>query len=118
MRSISSATRVVTTGIPQSRAWMGRDLLTRLAPFAAVCVAVELAWRPPWLGFGPGRLDVQLLFGLVAAPLLFVAAMGVQRGLARRRGAVSVPDGPGDAALQAAYYALNAPIEEALFRGL
>lgn len=97
---------------------MPRDLITRLAPFAALCAVVEVVWRPSWLGLSSGRLDAQLLFGIVAAPLLFVAAALVQRSLARRRGAMSAPAGAGDAGFQAAYYALNAPIEEAFFRGL
>lgn len=97
---------------------MGRDLLIRLGPFAIVCVVVELVWRPSWMGFAAGRAGVQLAFGLVGAPVLFVAAMLVQRALARRRGAISAPAGAADAFFQAAYYALNAPIEEAFFRGL
>ena len=97
---------------------MTRDIWMRLAPFAVVAVAVEVVWRPRWIGFTAGRLEVQLLFGAVAAPVLFVAAAAVQRSLSRRRGAVSAPAGAGDAALQAGYYVLNAPIEEAFFRGV
>lgn len=97
---------------------MVRDLLIRLLPFAAVCAFVEIVWRPSWMGVATGSLGVQLAFGLIAAPILFVAAALVQRALTRRRRVLSVPEGPGDAAFQAAYYALNAPIEEAFFRGL
>ena len=97
---------------------MRRDLLMRLAPFAIVCGVVEVAWRPSWLGLSAGRVGVQLAFGLAGAPVLFIAAMAVQRALARRRGALSAPAGPADATFQAAYYVLNAPIEEAFFRGL
>jgi len=97
---------------------MARDLPIRLVPFALAAAIVELVWRPSWMGLSLGRVGVQLVFGAVAAPLLFVAAAAVQRSLARRRGAMSAPAGPGDAAFQAAYYALNAPIEEAFFRGL
>src|SRR5215472_5126108 len=118
MRSTEAATRVFTTRIPDSSSWMRRDALSRLLPFAAVCVVVELVWRPSWMGFGGGRVGVQLWFGLVAAPLLFIAATWVQRELTRRRRTIFVPAGPGDAAFQAGYYALNAPIEEAFFRGL
>ena len=70
------------------------------------------------MGVGPGRAEVQLAFGLLAAPVLFVSATLVQLRLARSRGALSVPAGPADASLQAGYYALNGPIEEAFFRGL
>jgi membrane protease YdiL (CAAX protease family) len=111
-------TQAVLTRIPQSWAWMAPDLLRRLLPFAAVAAVVETAWRPGWLGFSAGRLDVQLVFAAVAAPVLFVAATFVQLWLARRRGALSVPAGADDAAFQAGFYVLNGPIEEAFFRGL
>ena len=98
---------------------MRPDLLIRILPFALVFAAVYLfASHPAWLGLTPGRLADQLAFGLIAAPLMFVAAMLAQLGLARRRGALSVPAGRGDAWFQAGFYALNGPIEEALFRGL
>jgi membrane protease YdiL (CAAX protease family) len=97
---------------------MGRDLLTRLLPFALVSGGIELVFRPAWNGFSLGNLQAQLIFGLVGAPVLFVAATWVQLRLSRRRGALSVPAGPGDAWFQAAYYAVNGPIEEAFFRGV
>jgi len=97
---------------------MAPDLLRRLLPFAAVVAVVEIVWRPSWLGFSAGRLDAQLVFAAVAAPVLFVAATFVQLWLARRRGALSVPAGSDDAAFQAGFYVLNGPIEEAFFRGL
>jgi membrane protease YdiL (CAAX protease family) len=109
---------VVTTDIPESWSWMVRDLLIRLVPFAALCVVVELVWRPSWMGVSAGRAGVQLAFGLIAAPVLFVCATLVQRQLARRRGALSAPRGGADAWFQAGYYAVNGPIEEAFFRGL
>jgi membrane protease YdiL (CAAX protease family) len=112
------ATRTVLTRIPDSLAWMGPDLLRRLAPFALAVAVVEIGWRPSWLGLTPGRLGAQLIFAAVAAPVLFVAATYVQLRLAQRRGALSVPAGAGDAWFQAGFYALNGPIEEGLFRGL
>src|SRR5438309_6551239 len=118
MRSMDAPTRVVATDIPESWSWMLRDLLTRLVPFAVVCGVVAVVWRPSWMGVSGGRAGVQLAFGLIAAPVLFVSATLVQRHLARRRGALSAPAGPADAWFQAGYYALNGPIEEALFRGL
>ncbi len=97
---------------------MRQDLLIRILPFASAFVGVYLlASRPTWIGFATGRLGEQLVFGLVAAPVMFVAAMFTQLWLARRRGALSVPDG-GDAWFQAGFYALNGPAEEAFFRGL
>jgi membrane protease YdiL (CAAX protease family) len=112
-------TRLVLTRIPDSWAWMRPDLLIRLLPFTVACAAISmLASRPQWAGIGPGRLDAQLLFGLVAAPLMFVAAMIAQLWLARRRGALRVPAGPGDAWFQSGFYVVNGPIEEAFFRGL
>ena len=97
---------------------MAPDLLRRLLPFGAVVAVVEIGWRPSWLGFSAGRLGAQLAFAAAAAPVLFVAATFVQLLLARRRGALSVPAGSGDAAFQAGFYVLNGPIEEAFFRGL
>jgi membrane protease YdiL (CAAX protease family) len=98
---------------------MRQDLLIRIFPFALAFAAVYvLASRPTWLGLAPGRLTYQLVFGLAAAPIMFVASMLAQLWLARRRGALSAPDGGGDAWFQAGFYALNGPVEEAFFRGL
>ena len=98
---------------------MRPDLLIRLLPFAVACGAVYvLASRPAWFGLGPGWVGAQLLFGLVMAPLMFVAAAATQLWLTRRRGALSVPGVAKDAWFQAGFYALNGPIEEAFFRGL
>jgi membrane protease YdiL (CAAX protease family) len=117
---ISNApTRLVLTRIPDTWAWMRPDLLIRVLPFALTFGAVYvLASRPASLGVAPGRIGVQLFFGLVAAPVMFVAAMVAQLWLARRRGALSAPADRRDAWLQAGYYALNGPVEEAFFRGL
>jgi len=108
----------VLTAIPDSWAWMRRDLVIRLLPFAAVSILVALALRPRWIGFTAGDAPAQLAFGLAGAPVLFLAATFVQLRLTRSRRVLSVPRGPGDAWFQAAYYALNGPIEEAFFRGL
>jgi membrane protease YdiL (CAAX protease family) len=97
---------------------MKPDLLIRLAPFAGAYGAVQLIWRPAWLGFSPGRIDVQLWFGAIGLPLMFAAAVVVQLLLTRRRGALSVPAVGNDAWFQAGFYVVNGPIEEAFFRGL
>lgn len=98
---------------------MHSDLLVRLLPFAAAyAAAFVLMSRPPWLGFGLGQVSVQVIFGAIAAPLMFAAAIAVQLWLTRRRGAMSVPASAGDAWFQAAFYLVNGPIEEAFFRGL
>jgi membrane protease YdiL (CAAX protease family) len=98
---------------------MRPDLLIRLLPFTAVSAAVYLvASRPLWFGLGSGRLGSQLVFAVVAAPLMFIAAAIAQLWLTRHRGALSVPAGGDDAWFQAAFYLLNGPIEEAFFRGL
>jgi len=115
---MKTSTRVALTRIPDSWAWMAPDLLRRLLPFALVVAVVEIGWRPAWLGFSLGRLASQVEFAAVAAPVLFVAAAAVQLLLARRRGALSVPSGAGDAWFQAGFYVVNGPIEEAFFRGL
>lgn len=98
---------------------MRLDLVLRLLPFAvAYALAFLLLRRPTWLGFAFGSLRAQLLFAVVASPLMFVAAASVQLWLTRRRGALRVPAEPADAWFQAGFYALNGPIEEAFFRGL
>jgi membrane protease YdiL (CAAX protease family) len=98
---------------------MRPDLAGRILPFALVStLAYVIASRPGWFGVAPGLIDAQLAFGLVAAPILFVAAMFAQLWLARRRGALSAPADRGDAWFQAGFYAVNGPVEEAFFRGL
>jgi membrane protease YdiL (CAAX protease family) len=112
-------TQLRLTRIPDSWAWMWPDMLVRLAPFTiAYAAAVVLSGRAAWLGLSLGDLPAQILFAVVAVPVMFVAAVAVQLALTRRRGALSVPAGPGDAWFQAAFYAVNGPIEEAFFRGL
>lgn len=97
---------------------MGPDAVLRLLPFALVVGAFELWSRPRWLGVSAGDARVQVGFGVAAGAVLFAGAMAVQLALSRRRRALRVPAGPADLALQAAYYAVNAPLEEAVFRGL
>jgi membrane protease YdiL (CAAX protease family) len=98
---------------------MRPDLAFRLLPFTlAFGIAYWVSMGAPWLGLGPGDLGVQLVFAAVAAPVMFAAAAWVQVWLTRRRRALSVPAGPGDALFQATFYAVNGPIEEAFFRGL
>lgn len=98
---------------------MWSDILIRLLPFgAAYAIALHVTGGAAWLGFGVGNLPVQLLFAAIAAPLMFVAAAAVQLWLTRRRHALSVPADGRDAAFQAAFYAVNGPLEEAFFRGL
>jgi membrane protease YdiL (CAAX protease family) len=98
---------------------MRKDLLIRLLPFTVVFGAVYLwASQPAWSGLALGRLEVQLFFGLLFAPLMFVAATAAQLWLTRRRGALSTPADGKDAWAQAGFYGLNGPIEEAFFRGL
>lgn len=98
---------------------MRPDLLVRLLPFTlAFGIAYWLSRGGPWLGLAAGNLLVQVEFALVAAPVMFLAAAAVQFWLTLRRRALSVPAGPSDAIFQAAFYAVNGPIEEAFFRGL
>src|SRR5258707_8983191 len=118
MRSTKGATQVALTDIPDSWRWMKPDLATRLLPMVAAFAFVEIVWRPSWSGLSFGRVETQLIFGAVTAPLLFVAATWVQLLMTRRRGAIGVPSGPGDAWFQAGFYLVNGPVEEAFFRGL
>ena len=113
------ATRLVRTRIPDSWAWMWPDALIRLLPFTvALGLAVAASHRGAWLGLALGDVRAQLGFAAVFIPLMFVSAVFVQLQLTRRRGALSIPAGPGDAWFQAAFYVVNGPIEEGFFRGL
>jgi membrane protease YdiL (CAAX protease family) len=97
---------------------MRTDAAVRLLPFAVLVAGLQLVLRPRWLGLAAGDLKAQLLFGLIGLPVMFVLASALQLVLTRRRGVLRIPAGPADAALQAGYYALNAGLEEAFFRGL
>ena len=98
---------------------MRPDIALRLVPFTvAFGIVYVVSGGAPWLGLGFGSLRAQLAFAAIAAPLVFAAAVGVQLWLTRRRGALSVPAGADDAWFQAAFYAVNGPIEEGFFRGL
>ncbi|HXN79147.1 MAG TPA: CPBP family intramembrane glutamic endopeptidase [Candidatus Dormibacteraeota bacterium] len=95
------------------------DLLVRIVPFVLVYALIyELDGHRSSLGFSAGRLGVQLVFGAVAAPLMFAAAVWIQLWLTRRRGALNVPVSSRDAWFQAGFYLVNGPVEEAFFRGL
>lgn len=109
---------LLPTRTSDSVAWMRPDLLQRLMPFTLVAVAVWAIWQPRWLGLGPGRLDVQLAFGVPGAVAFFAASCLLQAVLTPRRGTLKVPASGYDMGLQAGYYVLNAPIEEVFFRGL
>jgi membrane protease YdiL (CAAX protease family) len=109
---------LVPTRTADSLAWMRPDLLSRLVPFTAVAAVVWAVWQPRWLGMGPGDLDVQLAFGVPGAVVFFAAACLLQVALTAWRGSLKVPANRADVGLQAGYYVLNAPIEEAFFRGL
>jgi membrane protease YdiL (CAAX protease family) len=109
---------LVPNHLADSLAWMRLDILGRLVPFGAVVGAVWLWFRPSWLGLGPGDLEAQLAFGLIGGIASFAAAALLQLALTGRRGSLRIPATGGDVALQGGYYLLNAPIEEAVFRGL
>ena len=112
-------TRLQLTRIPESWAWMRPDILVRLLPFTiAYAVAYLATGRARWLGLVYGDLRVQLVLAAVGVPVMFVASAAVQLLLTRRRGVLLVPANGGDAWFQAAFYAVNGPIEEAFFRGL
>jgi membrane protease YdiL (CAAX protease family) len=109
--------QLIPTRPADTLAWVLPDVATRLGPFLLVVAAVELVWRPRWLGLSLGDRGVQLGFGLAGLPVMFVVAALLQVWLTRRRGALRLPDAP-DALLQGAYYVLNGPLEEGFFRGL
>jgi membrane protease YdiL (CAAX protease family) len=119
MATENRPTHVALTRIPDSWAWMRPDILLRLVPFTLVfAVAYVVSGGALWLGFTVGNPRAQLLFAAIASPSMFAAAVAVQLWLTRRRRALSVPAGADDAWFQAAFYAVNGPIEEAFFRGL
>jgi membrane protease YdiL (CAAX protease family) len=55
---------------------------------------------------------------VAGALVFFAAACLLQVGMTRLRGSLKVPANRADVALQGGYYLLNAPLEEAVFRGL
>ncbi|MDR0342112.1 MAG: CPBP family intramembrane metalloprotease [Nocardiopsaceae bacterium] len=97
---------------------MRQDALVRLIPFAALVAGTWLRRQPTWLGVSRGRTRTQAAFGAAAGATLFGTSALLQRSLSRRRGTLRAPGSLSDALVQAAYYALNGPIEEAFFRGL
>lgn len=115
---MATAPRLILTSTAASLAWMRPDALIRLLPLSAAVALVWLLARPAWLGIGPGWLGAQLAFGLGGFVLFFVFAGLVQWVLTHRRGSLQVPVSGADVALQAGYYLVNAPVEEAFFRGL
>jgi membrane protease YdiL (CAAX protease family) len=110
--------QLIATRPADSLAWIRLDVAIRLLPFGLAVAVVQAVWRPSWLGLSFGRLEAQLLFGLVGLPLMFVLATFAQLALTRRRRALRVPAAVDDALLQALYYVVNGPLEEAFFRGL
>lgn len=117
--TLHRSTRLVLTDIPDSWAWIRTDLFVRILPFVvAFAIAYELIPHRRALGLSAGSLGVQLLFAVLAAPVMFAAATWVQLLLTRRRGVLGVPANPGDAWFQAGFYVVNGPVEEAFFRGL
>ena len=115
---MATAPRLILTSTADSLAWMRPDARIRLLPLSAAVALVWLLARPARLGIGPGWLGAQIAFGLVGFVLFFVAASLAQWAMTQRRGSLRVPLSGADVALQAGYYLLNAPIEEAFFRGL
>jgi membrane protease YdiL (CAAX protease family) len=101
-----------------SLAWMRPDALIRLLPLAAVVAGIWLAVHASWLGLSLGQVGAQLGFGIPGLVVFFAAASLLQLPMTRRRGSLRVPASGSDVALQTGYYLLNAPIEEAFFRGL
>lgn len=99
--------------------WMRRDAVTRLLPFSIAVAGTWALRRPRWLGLSAGeRPRMQIALGVAGGLVSFAAAAAVRRRLSRDRGIAVVPANRVDAALQGAYYLLNAPVEEAFFRGL
>lgn len=109
---------LIPTRVADSVGWMLPDLLVRLVPMSLAVAVAWFATRGSWLGLDVGWLGVQLAFGLGGGGVMFAAATAMQLALTPRRGALRVPASPADAALQAGYFLLNGPVEEAFFRGL
>src|SRR5258708_29124979 len=117
--TLKPSTGLVGTDSPDSWAWMRVDLLVRILPFALLnTIVYQLETHRSALGLSAGQLEVQLVFGAVAAPLMFAAAVWVQLWLTRRRGALSVPATSRDAWFEAGFYVVNGRVEDAFFRGL
>jgi membrane protease YdiL (CAAX protease family) len=103
----------------ETLAWMRRDLAYRLIPFSMVVAGVWV-WRrnPRWLGITARRPRLQMSFGVAGFATFFALAAALQLRLSRGRAELNVAGSISDAALRAGYYLVNAPIEEAFFRGL
>jgi membrane protease YdiL (CAAX protease family) len=113
----SSRVSVIAVTPADTRRWVKADLVNRLLPFGAVVGVAWVGWHPRWLGMASGDLVVQLAFGALMLPMMFVAATLLQLALSRRRGVLRVGDGP-DVLLESTFYILNGPLEEGFFRGL
>ena len=109
---------VLVTHTRDTLRWALPDAAFRLLPFSLAVALTWLLWRPRWLGLAPGAIGPQLTLGLAGFLVLFLGSISIRLTLARRRGRVVTPATAASAAGEGAYYLLNAPIEEAFFRGL
>lgn len=94
------------------------DLAIRILPFTAAVAGVWLTRRPTWLGISRGKLPTQLTFGLGGAVAFFFSAAYLQRKITGDGEPFRVAVTGREALVQSAYFILNAPVEEAFFRGL
>lgn len=95
-----------------------RDVIMRLVPLSATVVGVWLVRRPAWLGISRGRVRTQVAFGVGAAIAFFFSAALLQRRITGDGVPFRFATTGREALFQSAYFILNAPIEEAFFRGL
>ncbi len=116
--SAAKPIEVASTLPHDSLAWMRIDFALRLLPFVITVTAIWIVGRPSWMGIALGQPSVQVSFGLGGGIIGFAIACLLQRFLTPIRGRLKVPASRSDTILQSAYYLLNAPIEEAFFRGL
>lgn len=95
-----------------------RDLAVRIVPLSAAVAGVWFTRRPAWLGISRGKLPTQLTFGLGGAVAFFFSAAFLQRRISGDGEPLRVAATGREALMQSAYFVLNAPVEEAFFRGL
>lgn len=95
-----------------------RDLAVRLLPLSATVAGVWVVGRPSWLGISRGRVRTQVAFGVGAAVAFFFSAALLQRKITGDGVPFRFAATGREALFQSAYFILNAPIEEAFFRGL
>lgn len=87
-------------------------------PLSATVLGVWYVRHPIWLGLSRGRVRTQVTFGVGGAVAFFFSAALLQRRITGDGVPFRLAASGREALFQSVYFILNAPIEEAFFRGL